>query len=101
MRAFLDAYTEIRGEELETVSFGTLAADAVLVLADAYQRAGSADPAAIADAIRETEDLELITETVTYAGTNGTPIKPVFILQVQGGEYALADSFVPEGVPEG
>jgi branched-chain amino acid transport system substrate-binding protein len=101
MRAFLDAYSEIQGEELETVSFGTLAADAVLVLADAYQRAGSADPAAIADAIRETEGLELITETVTYAGTNGTPIKPVFILQVEGGEYALADSFVPEDVPEG
>jgi branched-chain amino acid transport system substrate-binding protein len=101
MQAFLDAYAQIEGEELETVSFGTLAADAVLVLADAYYRAGTTDPAAIADAIRETENLELITETVTYAGTNGTPIKPVFILQVQDGAYALADSFVAEDVPEG
>ncbi len=101
MQAFLDAYAQIQGEELETVSFGTLAADAVLVIADAFQRAGSTDPAAIAEQIRATESLELITETVTYAGTNGTPIKPVFILQVQGGAYTLADSFVPEDVPEG
>lgn len=101
MQAFLDSYAEVEGAELETVSFGTLAADAVLILADAFRRAGSTDPSAIADEIRATEDLELITESVTYAGTSGTPIKPVFVLQVQGGEYALADSFVPEDVPEG
>jgi len=95
MKAFLDAYEAQNGEALETVSFGTLAADAVLIVADAYARAGELDPAAIAEEIKATEDLELITESVTYAGTNGTPIKPVFIHQIVDGEITLADSFIP------
>ena len=95
MESFLDAYEAENGEALETVSFGTLAADAVLIVADAYARAGSLDPEAIAEQIKATEDLELITESVTYAGTNGTPIKPVFIHQIVDGEITLADSFIP------
>ena len=95
MKAFLDAYEAQNGEALETVSFGTLAADAVLIVADAYARAGALDPEAIAEEIKTTEDLELITESVTYAGTNGTPIKPVFIHQIVDGEITLADSFIP------
>lgn len=95
MLAFLDAYEAENGEPLETISFGTLAADAVLIVADAYARAGELDPEAIAEQIKATEDLELITESVTYAGTNGTPIKPVFIHQIVDGEPALAASFIP------
>ena len=95
MKAFLDAYEAQNGEALETVSFGTLAADAVLIVADAYARVGALDPEAIAEEIKTTEDLELITESVTYAGTNGTPIKPVFIHQIVDGEVTLADSFIP------
>lgn len=95
MLAFLDAYEAENGEALETVSFGTLAADAVLIVADAYARAGELDAAAIAEEIKATEDLDLITEAVTYAGTNGTPIKPVFIHQIVDGEITLADSFIP------
>jgi branched-chain amino acid transport system substrate-binding protein len=101
MLTFLDAYEEENGEPLETVSFGTLAADAVLIVADAYARAGELDAEAIAEQIKSTEDLELITESVTYAGTNGTPIKPVFIHQIVDGEITLADSFIPENTPEG
>ncbi len=95
MLAFLDAYEAENGEPLETISFGTLAADAVLIVADAYARAGELDPEAIAEEIKATEDLELITESVTYAGTNGTPIKPVFIHQIVDGEPTLATSFIP------
>lgn len=95
MKAFLDAYEAANGQALETVSFGTLAADAILIVADAYARAGELDGEAIADQIKETSDLALITESVTYAGTNGTPIKPVFIHHIENGEIALADSFIP------
>jgi branched-chain amino acid transport system substrate-binding protein len=101
MERFLDAYEAENGEALETVSFGTLAADAVLIVAHAYTQAGSLDAAAIAEEIKNIEDLELITESVTYAGTNGTPIKPVFIHQIVDGEISLADNFIPENVPEG
>ena len=101
MKALLDAYEAQNGEALETVSFGTLAADAVLIVADAYARAGELDPQAIAEQIKSTEDLDLITESVTYAGTNGTPVKPVFIHQIVDGEITLAASFIPENTPEG
>lgn len=97
MLAFLDAYAEDTGSELETVSFGTLAADAILVVAEAIAQGGD-DPQAITDAIRAIAGLDLITEEVTYAGTNGTPIKPVFVLAVQDGEYVFVDSFVPTAV---
>ncbi len=94
MRAFLDAFAEDRGRELETVSFGTLAADAVFLISDAYARAGELDPLAIAEEIKATEGLDLVTETVTYAGS-GTPTKPVFIHQIVGGELTLADTISP------
>lgn len=97
MKAFLDAYEAENGQPLETISFGTLAADAVLIVADAYARAGELDPEAIAEEIKATEDLELITETVTYAGTNGTPEKPVFIHQIVDGEPTLAGTLTPGG----
>ncbi|HEX2153835.1 MAG TPA: ABC transporter substrate-binding protein [Acidimicrobiia bacterium] len=95
MEAFLAAYEEARGEPLETISFGTLAADAVLIVANAYAEAGSTDAQALIDAISSAEDLDLVTETVTYAGTTGTPIKPVFIHQIQDGEPTLAGSITP------
>ena len=97
MRAFLDTYEEARGEELETVSFGTLAADAVLIVANAYAQAGELDPMAIAEQIKQLEALEVITteEGVTYAGTGGTPEKPVFIHQIVDGELELAAEIPP------
>lgn len=90
MKAFLDGFERERGRQLETVSFGSLAADAVLLVADAYRRAGVLDAAAIGAAIWDTENLDLITEAVTYRGTSGTPEKPVFIHQVVNGDISLA-----------
>lgn len=95
MEAFLSAYEEARGEPLETISFGTLAADAVLIVANAYAETASLDPDELTEAIASAENLDLVTETVTYAGTNGTPIKPVFIHRIEGGEPTLADSLTP------
>ncbi|HLT97821.1 MAG TPA: ABC transporter substrate-binding protein [Acidimicrobiia bacterium] len=96
MQAFLDAYEEARGEPLETISFGTLAADAVLIVANAYAEAGSFEAQALIDAIASAEDLDLVTETVTFAGTNGTPVKPVFIHQIQDGAPTLAGTLTPD-----
>ena len=33
--------------------------------------------------------------TVTYAGTNGVPIKPLYIQQGDGGEPTLAEKIEP------
>lgn len=95
MATFLAAYEEAQGQPLETISFGTLAADAVLIVANAYAEAGSTDAQALIDAIGSAENLDLVTETVTYAGTTGTPIKPVFIHQIQDGAPTLAGTLTP------
>lgn len=92
MKAFLDKFEAEMGRALETVSFGALAADAVILAADAFVRAGKVfDPLAIGEALKSAEGVRVITGTVTYAGTNGVPKKPVYIHQLVGGEIVLAE----------
>jgi len=96
MAAFLDGFESARGRPLETVSFGALAADAVILVADAFVRSGmQLDALAIGEALKEAEGVRVITGTVTYAGTNGVPVKPLYIQQVVGGEPALAEKIEP------
>jgi branched-chain amino acid transport system substrate-binding protein len=96
MATFLAAYEAARGEPLQTVSFGALAADAVILVADAFVRSGkSTDPVAVGEALASAEGVQVITGTVTYAGTNGVPIKPLYIQQVMGGEPTLAEKIEP------
>jgi branched-chain amino acid transport system substrate-binding protein len=96
MAAFLDAFERAKGEPLQTVSFGALAADAVVLVADAFVRSGnSTDPVTIGETLSSAEGVEVITGTVTYAGTNGVPIKPLYIQQVMGGEPTLAEKIEP------
>lgn len=94
LQDFLDAFADEEGE-FETISFGALAGDAVLLVADAYLRAGSLDPQAIDQQIAATQDLELITEAVTYQDQAGIPEKPVFIHRIENGDIALADTITP------
>lgn len=96
MAAFLDAFEAERGRALETVSFGALAADAVILVADAFARSGMAlDALAIGDGLSSAEGVQVITGTVTYAGTNGVPVKPVYIHQVVDGEPTLVETVEP------
>lgn len=93
MKAFLDKYEEAKGKPLETVAFGALAGDAVLIAADAFARAGSADPATIGASIAETSELPVVTGTITYAGTEGVPDKPLYVHQIKDGEITLAQTY--------
>lgn len=96
MAAFLDAFEAARGRPLETVSFGALAADAVILVADAFVRSGmEMDANAIGAALTSAEEVQVITGTVTYAGTNGVPVKPVYIHQVVDGEPTLVETVEP------
>lgn len=92
MKAFLDKYEEAKGKPIETVSFGGLAADAVLLAADAFARAGD-DPLAIGEAIKATAGLDVVTGSLTYAGTEGVPEKPLYVHRIEDGELTLAQTF--------
>jgi branched-chain amino acid transport system substrate-binding protein len=97
---FLADFEEATGAPLETISFGALAADALGLAVDAADRAGSNDPGAICDSLKETEGYAGYTGEITYAGTQGVPDKPVFVVRIENGEPTLVEQLRPESVPD-
>ncbi len=78
------------GMPSDAPGFAALAGDAITVAIQGFIDAGSADPLAIAEAISQLSGVEAVTDTIGYAGTDGTPDTPVYILQIVDGETALA-----------
>jgi branched-chain amino acid transport system substrate-binding protein len=99
VQEFLDAAADA-GAEIETISFGALAADSVQILANAAATACSVDPGELIAAIAATDNLQVTTGSVTYADTNGVPEKDVTILTVTDGAPALATTLRPSFIPE-
>jgi branched-chain amino acid transport system substrate-binding protein len=81
---------EAAGKPSEAPGFAGLAGDAITMAIQGFLNAGSTDPAAIAAAIGALENVNAVTDTLSYAGTTGVPDKPVYILQIVGGEPVLA-----------
>lgn len=98
VQALLDAAADA-GLEIETISFGALAADAVQVLAHAAETACSVDGKKLIETIDAITELEVTTGKVTYAGTGGVPEKDVAILTVTDGEPALETTMRPSYIP--
>jgi branched-chain amino acid transport system substrate-binding protein len=97
VQAFLDE-AAAAGANIETISFGALAADAVQILAAAATQACSVDGPTLISTIDGLEDLPVTTGTVTYSGRNGVPDKDVVILTVEGGAPAFVEALRPEYV---
>ena len=69
--------------------------DAVMVLADAIERAGSLDRKKIRDALASTKDFECATGTITF-DENGDPMnKDAVILKLDKGSIAFVKSIKP------
>ncbi|MCK6628286.1 MAG: ABC transporter substrate-binding protein [Anaerolineae bacterium] len=75
--------------------------DAVNVLAQAIEKAGSTDGAAVAKAMEETE-FDLLSGKLdwTPAAEGHQPIKEVAIVQLQGGQPSFVGWILPEAPPE-
>ncbi|WP_029029796.1 ABC transporter substrate-binding protein [Salinarimonas rosea] len=95
VQAFIDAYTEHFGNAPEN-SFAPLGYDAVGLIANAIEQAGSAEPSAIRDALAATRDYPAVTGTISYTRENMVPPKPVSIVSVQGAEFNVEDIWRPE-----
>lgn len=91
---FVAAYEKEYGRRPEN-AFAALGYDAMGVIADAIQRAGAADPAAIRDALAGTEGYQAVTGTVSYPEGQRKPSKAVTIIQVQDGVYSFASELTP------
>ena len=103
MKIFLDLYKAAKGAPLENETFGTLAADAVLTIAQAYLAAGKKlDPVAIGKAMATMGSFNLISvKTASYqppggGEPDGTITRDVYIVQDKGGTPTLLDQFIPK-----
>lgn len=89
---FLDLYTEKYNQDAN--AFAALGFDAYMVILDAIERADSAAPAAIRDAIAETEDFTGATGYITL-DENGDAVKSAIIKQVDNGAFIYLTTVEP------
>ena len=85
----LDSYEAANGSALESGTFGGLYADSMLIGIQGVLDCGCTDPAGIGAAVAEISNFEGFTGPMSYAGTNGLPVKPVSIHRVVNGEDTL------------
>jgi branched-chain amino acid transport system substrate-binding protein len=97
IKKFIAAYNKEYGHDPEN-AFAALGYDATKLMADAIQRAGSTDAAAIKKAIQETKNFPGITGSITF-GDSRVPQKGVTIIAIKDGKFTLGAEVVPEGVP--
>lgn len=89
---FLDAYREAYDKEPAAVT--ALGFDAYLVILEAIERAGSADPIAIRDEIAKTEGFEGAAGIVTL-DENGDATKNAVIKEVKDGNFSYLTTVEP------
>lgn len=91
----VDAYKAMFEEKTGTPvsTFGGYAHDAFLIMTDAITRAGSAEPAAIRDAIEATSGLAGTTGVYTFTPEDhlGLDLSAFRMLEIKGGTWALAE----------
>lgn len=85
-KAFADKYNEKYG--VAPNSFNALAYDTVYLLKDAIERAGSTDGTKIKDALKATENLELVTGLYSV-DENHHPVKSATILEFVDGKQVF------------
>ncbi len=94
VRRFVAAYQKAYGRAPEN-AFAALGYDTLKLVADAVERAGSAEPARIRDALAATKGFEGVTGTIGYSGGSRVPKKGVTIIRVAGGRLQFAAEVTP------
>jgi len=79
----------------EPNAFAALGYDAYMLILDAIERAGSADPKAIRDALAETKGFEGVTGVINIDKT-GDAVKSAVVLQVKGGKFTYRSIVHPD-----
>jgi branched-chain amino acid transport system substrate-binding protein len=75
-------------------AMAALGYDTTKILADAFKRAGSTDPAALRTAIAETKDFPGVTGVITL-DENRNAKKPAVVLEIKGKSYKFVESVQP------
>lgn len=88
-------YEQKYGSPPDTV-FAGIGYDLGKIIEAAVTAAGSTDPVAIRDALANLQDVQGVTSTITYAGTNGLPIREVALVEIKDGEKTLIAMVKPD-----
>lgn len=92
---FVEEYQEEYGRDPEN-AFAALGFDAVGLIADAIERAGTAEGEALKNALSNTEGYPAVTGEISYTRESRVPVKPVAIIGVQNGEYEYVETWWPD-----
>ena len=91
---------EARGHDVRNVFTG-MGGDAVAVVIAALESAGSAEPADVMEALRGLDEVQgVVTDSITYKGVGGTPLRNIAVVTVQDGEFTLVEWRRPAFIPE-
>lgn len=93
VQSFVQAYTEKYGSAPD--SFAALGYDAAYLIADAIERAGSAEPEAIKNALADTGHFEAVTGTMSFDEQHN-PIKEIAIIEMEDGKQVLKTKIAPK-----
>jgi len=93
-RNFVNKYYPYSQNDIGTAP-AALAYDAVLLLADAIQRAGSTDRSVIRQALAATRDFKGVTGTISFQG-KGDPNKSAVIMKIVPNSAVMVKSISPE-----
>ena len=92
---------ESRDFEIQNIFFG-LGGESVEIVRHSIEAAGSADPAAINAAIKEIDGLKgVTTESITFKGYGGVPLKQMTMVTVRDGKFTPLTKILPDWVPDG
>jgi branched-chain amino acid transport system substrate-binding protein len=96
MAEFEEKYEEEYGEPSGTI-YAPIGYDLGIVLEEAVQAAdGDLSGPNLRDAIANLEDVEGITSPITYAGTDGMPVRNGYLVQIENGERTVLDEVTPD-----
>jgi branched-chain amino acid transport system substrate-binding protein len=92
---------ESRGFTIQNIFFG-LGGESVEIVRHAIETAGSSDPAAINAEIKNIENLPgVTTDSITFKGYGGVPLKRMTMVTVRDGAFAPLTTILPDWVPAG
>jgi branched-chain amino acid transport system substrate-binding protein len=95
MEEFYAAYQEEYGKRPESI-FAGLGGDAADLIKAAVEGAGSTEPKAVRDAFDNLEDVEVVTGTRTYKGSERVPRTEFAVEKPVGEKFELVEYFYPE-----
>lgn len=100
LAAFNEKHKARFGQDPDTVYIAN-GYDLGKVIEAAVTKADSVEPTAIREAVAGLENVEGVTGKISYAGTQGMPLRSVSLVRIEGGNRSLVSQGVPaaEDVP--